>query len=468
MSDEENAVAYVLLSDPEGLPSFTSPTSSNRPVSEQRILRGDDLRAQILVDTEKLNTYFQSHAQSNPSPFDEIWMHVRSGDEDALQEFPFLLTAGRFKHLIDAGEITFQSLEDVSPEPGRWLTGDASGNPPKDVVSLAHRWGPVFSLARFIHETQDIPEAGTKWHVYVYLMEEDEAGATKTWHEYSCEVTLSDGLIAQAAEAARRYVEDPHPLGWITKWKNISLIVGDREEDRKGFRTDESDIKGLCLVLQEMYDCLPETPAGAGILQYFIGWNVHLPTGKAKTFYHGLCHGFRISHDVAQLLMQIHSDSREVFLLEQLFEYLSAKAAETFSEEQIEIPTVSPFENVRPLPRNITKRTVLPFQLQRQDIEILAGQVDKSLLAKLGPLYTRPSRRPGESPSAPLLESGYSTTFYEGVIHALSLSERVMAIYEKNILPRRVTGALAMAEGSHQSCCIAARHWVQALYGSVN
>lgn len=322
-----------------------------------------------------------------------------------------------------------------------------------------------FSLARFIHESRAIPEAGTKWEVQAHLLEDD--GSTKgVWHEYTCEVVLSADLIAQAIDAAQRYAMAPHPLGWVTTWKNISLIIGDREEDKKGFRTEEDDMEELCFVLQEMYDSLSETPVSAGILRYFIGWNVHIPNGKSKTFYHGLSHGFRVSHDISQLLMRIYSGSREVFLLQQLFEYLAARSAEAFYDERIDLPIISPFEDTRTLPEHIVKGIVPPFEIQVQDIEILAAKVDQELIGKVGPLFARASRGPGEP--APMIEPGYSTSFYEGVIHAMALSERIMAIYEGNILPMREPKVLELEAGSHRGCCMAARHGMQAMHGTVN
>lgn len=470
MINDEKSVAYILLSDPEDIPSLASPQGSNRPASECRILTGVDLRAQIAVDTKRLNAYLDDHPESDPNLFDRVWGYVRSGDEEALGRLPFLLTAGRLRQLVDSGEITLQLAEANLPthESEQWLTAHESKEPTRDALSLARRFGPIFSLARSIFEQKEIPAVGQEWNVKVHLLEPDDGGHDHVWHEYACQVVLTDLLISQAIEAARRYAMDPHPLGWVTTWKNISLIVGDPEEDKKGFRTDEADMEELYVVLQEMYDCLPETPSGSGILQYFLGWNGHIPRERPNTFYHGLCHGFRVSHDVSQLLMRIHPDSREAFLLEQLFEYLAAKAAEAFFDEEIKLPAAFPFENPRLLPVHIAKAIPPPFQLGNQDIETLAGQVDKRLVANVGPLYAKVSRRPGDPPRALVVEPGHSAAFYEGVIHAMALSERIMAIYEGTVLPAKEAGFLELEEGSHRACCLAARHWVHAVHGAVN
>lgn len=253
----------------------------------------------------------------------------------------------------------------------------------------------------------------------VHLLEaEDDAGTNQVWHEYTCEVVLSDGLITQAREAARRYAEAPHPLRWVTTWRNVSLLVGDNMEDEKGFRTDDADMEELRLSLQEMYDSLSESPAGAGILQYFVGWDAHIPEEKPKDFYPGLCHGFRVSHDSSRMLMQIHPESREVHLLEQLFEYLAAKAAEAFLDEHVETPSTSQHEGARPLPRYVLEGWVLPFRLETQDIEKLSLQIDHELIARVGPLFTKTVARPGEPPPVPVLEPGCGAVFYEGVVHA--------------------------------------------------
>jgi hypothetical protein len=467
--NDEKPVAYILLSDPEDIQSFATQGDSNQLAAECRILVGNDLRGQVVVDTEKFNMYLECHGGCDP--FDRIWTYVRRGEEEPLQEFPFLLTVGRLRHLVDSGKITLgPAVSDLlRNEAGKWLTAHESRKPSAEAISLAQRFGPVFSLARSISENKDIPAIDQKMKVKVHLLEaDDDAGTNQVWHEYTCEVVLSDSLIAQAREAARRFAETPHPLGWVTTWRNVSLFVGDSPEDEKGFRTDKADMEELCLNLQQMYDSLPESPAGAGILQYFVGWDAHIPESKPNTFYHGLCHGLRVSHDVSQLFMRIHRNSREAFLLEQLFEYLAAKAAEAFFDEQITLSAASPFENARPLPGHIAKAIVPPFQLQSQDIEILAGQVDQELIAKVGPLYAKGSKRSGDPPRASVLESGRSAAFYEGVIHAMALSERIMAIYEGNILPMKVSGSLELEAGSHRVCCMAARHWVQAMYGAVN
>ena len=133
MFNDETSVASILLSDPEDIPAFASPRSSNRPASERRILVGDDLRAQVVVDTEKLNTYLDDHVESDPYPFDRIWRYVRSGEEEALREFPFLLTAGRLRHLVSSGKITLEPAVSDLPrlEPGKWLTAQKSRKPSK-------------------------------------------------------------------------------------------------------------------------------------------------------------------------------------------------------------------------------------------------------------------------------------------------------------------------------------------------
>jgi hypothetical protein len=468
MFNNEKSVAYILFSDPENLPSFASPRSSHLPTLERRILVGDDLRAQIVVDTEKLNMYLEDQAESDPHPFDRIWTFVRHGEEEPLREFPFLLTAGRLKHLVAAGKITLEPVEgDLSRNKrGKWLAARESRKPSADAVSLAHTFGPVFSLARSIFEDKDIPAAGQKWEVKVHLLEaDDDAGTNQVWHEYTCEVVLSDALIAQAKEAARRYSEAPPPFGWVTKWRNVSLFVGSDTEEEKGFRTDEADMEELRLSLREIYDFLSESAVGAGILQYLVGWDAHIPKELPKDFYHGLCHGFRVSRDSSRILIQIHSESREARLLEQLFEYLAAKAAEAFLDEPIEARCASMFGGLRPLPRYVLDRCVLPFRIETRDIEKLSLDVDQELIAKVGPLFSKTTTTPGEPPRAPVLEPDYGAVFYEGVVHAMTLSEHIMAIYEENILPAEITDVLNLEQGSHRVCCIAARHWVQAIHG---
>jgi hypothetical protein len=115
MFNDEKSTAYILLSDPEDLPSFASSLSSNSPASECRILVRDNLRAQIVVDTEKLNTYLEDQRESDPYPFDRIWRHVRGRGEEALREFPFLITAGRLKYLVTSGKKTLALPELISP-----------------------------------------------------------------------------------------------------------------------------------------------------------------------------------------------------------------------------------------------------------------------------------------------------------------------------------------------------------------
>lgn len=50
----------------------------------------------------------------------------------------------------------------------------------------------------------------------------------------------------------------------------------------------------------------------------------------------------------------------------------------------------------------------------------------------------------------------------------MALSEHIMAIYKRNILPIALSDVLELEEGSHRVCCIAAKHWVQAVHGAVN
>ena len=304
---------------------------------------------------------------------------------------------------------------------------------------------------------------GQKWRVDVDVCNSpDKLVSESIWHEFYFEMELIGELINQARTVARDYEVASHPMEWFTIKDRVAVILKDDPADSYLFRTDEEAMNKLVLDTDQTFHPWFCDDSRLGVLDYLAKWECHIPEAESKDYYRGLCRGFCVALRMCVAVAKLPPRPTELGIREELFLYLASKSAEHGISRDLpplSFPTARP---VVPVSEVIRRKVVKPFRVGSAEIERSASMVDERFLSKKTPIEgIGPEAMDPEAATMSQMEPGERSSFYAGVVHAMSVSERIATLYEVEIIPTPVLDTLPLDQGLHPLCCVAAHYWAE-------